>query len=476
MTKGEKIKNSSEIKEKLSTEQENTSAQILVEENEIASKTEVEKAKIQNAEAQEVQKNQAETSSEVVTNDSAVKTESLEENIKEQTEFDISRGLEVSEEYTEQKYQKVMEYSSPKKKRKSTIINLCLLLINLVFLVTIVRSLMRNVGEKNILDVFASQGAKLWWLVGGMCIYALFMLIQTLMYYVLIKDITGKKRMKLAYDVAVVGKYYDNATPFAAGGQPMQIVRLVKNGVSVGTSTSIPIIKLILNSSVSVVLTILFFVFGVPKIPMSTPLNDMLLTILIILAVIGLIITIIVVVFTFLMGTGGFVTRSFISGILRIGYKLKLVKNYRETFQKVLNQVAEYKVSFKYIWKKKKMLLKMLLLSVFECLTYAIMPYFVVQAFAETITIEPFLFLIICISQYYVCAMASSFIPLPGGTGLMEISFIFLFGIIVGDNIVWALLAWRILSYYLILAHGFVHEFVHIIKGFVKNRKLRELK
>ena len=169
------------------------------------------------------------------------------EEIKEQTEFDKSRGLEVSEEYTEQKYQKVMEYQSPKKKRKSTIINLCLLLINLIFLVTIVKSLMKNVGEKNFLDVLQEQGSKCWWLLGGLLIYVLFMLVQTLMYYVLIKDITGKKRMKLAYDVAVVGKYYDNATPFAAGGQPMQIVRLVQNGVSVGTSTSIPIIKLIIK-------------------------------------------------------------------------------------------------------------------------------------------------------------------------------------------------------------------------------------
>lgn len=427
-----------------------------------------------------VAENSVEVEKEMPENVETIKTENIpllnKEEIKEQTEFDKSRGLEVSEEYTEQKYQKVMEYQSPKKKRKSTIINLCLLLINLIFLVTIVKSLMRNVGEKNFLDVLQEQGTKCWWLVGGILIYALFMLVQTLMYYVLIKDITGKKRMKLAYDVAVVGKYYDNATPFAAGGQPMQIVRLVQNGVSVGTSTSIPIIKLIINSSVSVILTILFFIFGVPKIPMSTPLNDMLLMILIILAVIGLVITIIVVVFTFLMGTGGLVTRSFISGILRIGYKLKLVKNYRETFQKVLNQVAEYKVSFRYIWKSKKTLLKMIVLSLFECLTYAIMPYFVVQAFIGPTTIEPMMMIVICISQYYICAMASSFIPLPGGSGMMEISFIFLFGVIVGENIVLALLAWRILSYYLILAHGFVHELTHIIKNFIKNRKLRELK
>ena len=72
--------------------------------------------------------------------------------------------------------------------------------------------------------------------------------------------------------------------------------------------------------------------------------------------------------------------------------------------------------------------------------------------------------------------MASCFLPLPGGTGLMEISFIFLFGMMVGDSIVWALLAWRILSYYMILVHGFSHELIHIVKNMVKNKKRRELK
>ena len=116
----------------------------------------------------------------------------------------------------------------------------------------------------------------------------------------------------------------------------------------------------------------------------------------------------------------------------------------------------------------------MILLCIVECLTYAVMPYFVVMAFVETVEMSMILFLVVCIVKYYICAMASSFIPLPGGTGLMEISFIFLFGIVVGDSIVWALLAWRFLSYYLILIHGFTHELIGIIKNMIKNKQKRE--
>lgn len=400
----------------------------------------------------------------------------MEELGLENEELDSNEELEVNKEYSEEKVKQVIELQNPKKKKKSTIINLCLLLVNLVFMIFIIKGLIANVGEVNLLDVVKAQGKKMWWLAGGLGIYVVYIIVQVLMYYVLIKDITGKKRLKLAYDVAIIGKYYDNVTPFAVGGQPMQIVRLARNGISAGTSTSIPIIKMMLNSFVNVVLASLFFIFGVPKIPATSAFNNLLLTLLIVLGVIGLIITIIIVLFTFLVGAGGLVTRSFISGLVRLGYKLGIVKNYRLTLKKVLDQVAEYKVSFKYMWKNKKMLVKMLVLCVFECLSYAIMPYFVTKAFASSIEFNELLFFVICISQYYICSMASCFLPLPGGTGLMEISFIFLFGLIVGDNIVWALLAWRILSYYMILVHGFTHELFHITKNIIKNKKRRELK
>jgi uncharacterized membrane protein YbhN (UPF0104 family) len=70
--------------------------------------------------------------------------------------------------------------------------------------------------------------------------------------------------------------------------------------------------------------------------------------------------------------------------------------------------------------------------------------------------------------------MAGSYIPLPGATGLMEIAFIALYGEFVGDAIVWALLSWRIISYYFILIHGFIHEMTKIVKNVVHSRKLHQ--
>ncbi len=396
----------------------------------------------------------------------------------EQLSFDTNTDLELPKEVVEEKLKEAFATQSPKKKRKSTIINLILLLVNIVFMVFIVKGLLNNIGEDDIWGIIEKQGSKLWWLAAGVGVYVLYMLSQFLMYVVLIKDLTGKRRLKLAYDVAVVGKYYDNVTPFAVGGQPMQIVLLAKKGISPGVSTSIPIIKMMLNSIVNMFLVLIFFIFGLPRIPQTSAFNELLLVLLEVLGVIGLIITVVVTLFMVLISSGNLVTRSLISKIIKFGYRIKLVKNYRQTLKKTINQVAEYRSSFKYLWKNKWLLLKMVLLCIVECLTYAIMPYFVVMAFSTSIDLSTPMLMFLCVVQHYICAMASSFIPLPGGTGLMEISFIFLFGagiINLGDSVVCALLAWRFLTYYLILIHGFTHELSKITINLIKSKRKREV-
>ena len=380
--------------------------------------------------------------------------------------------LGLSKDLVETKLKEAFEYEKPKRKKKSTIVSLVLLFVNLVFMFFIVKGLVGNLGDVDFKDILTEQGPKLWWLAGGVLMYGVYMLAQTLMYKVLIRNLTGKNRWKLAYDVAVVGKYYDNVTPFAVGGQPMQIVRLAKNGISAGVSTSIPIIKMRINTLVSVFITALFFVFGLPNLPAMSGLNGFLLTLFEILGVIGFVITFLMALFMVILSSGNIVTRSFISWVIRIGYKLHLVKNYREALKKTINQVSEYKSSMKYLRKHPKLLVKMILLSVMESLSYATLIYFVVMAFSSETNIT-MAFFFFCVVKYYICAMASSFIPLPGGTGMMEISFIFLF-MELNSAIVFALLAWRFLTYYLILLHGFTHEIVKIAKNLHITRKLKE--
>ena len=177
-----------------------------------------------------------------------------------------------------------------------------------------------------------------------------------------------------------------------------------------------------------------------------------------------------------MLSTGTLFTRSLIAWIVKLGYKLKIVKNYRATLKKWLDQVSEYKASMTYLKKNKKLLFKMILYSCLESLSYACISFFVVMAFMTPDFLANSGFsvgfvLFTCIVKYYICSMAGAYIPLPGATGLMEIAFIALYGEFVGDAIVWALLAWRIISYYLILMHGFAHELSKIVRNVSRQKK-----
>ena len=384
--------------------------------------------------------------------------------------------LEISNDFAEEKLNEVMSSQKPQKKKKSSIVSLVLLLVNVAFMVFIISGLIKNVGEQNFIEYIKTQGTTLWWLIGGVVCYGLYMFSQTIMFHALIKSTTGKSQWKLAYNVGVTGKYYDNITPFAVGGQPMQIVELSKTGLSPGVSTSIPLIKLLINGLVSTLLALLFFLVGLPKIAPTNSFYSFLFIVFEILGVIGLVITLFGSIFMIILSTGTLFTRSLIAWIVKLGYKLRLVKNYRVTLKKWLGQVNEYKASGRFLVKNKKLLLKMILYSCLETLSYAGISFFVIMAFMDpaymnSANVSVWFILLSCIVKYYICSMAGSYIPLPGATGLMEIAFIALYGEFVGDAIVWALLTWRIMSYYFILVHGFVNEVAKIVKNISKSKK-----
>ena len=69
--------------------------------------------------------------------------------------------------------------------------------------------------------------------------------------------------------------------------------------------------------------------------------------------------------------------------------------------------------------------------------------------------------------------LASSFIPLPGGTGMNEITFSALFTDYLGGYTFWALLLWRFCSYYFYLLQGIGLIAYDTVYG---NRKYRWIK
>lgn len=390
---------------------------------------------------------------------------------------DIEKDAMIDEALAREKLSEAMEGEKPKKKRKSIITNLIFLAINICVLGFIISACLKETNGISIKEIVNTQGNRLWWLVVGLALFFVVFVADAMIFFFLIRKSTGKSRFLLSYKVSAIGKYFDMITPFSFGGQPSQILTLTRSNVSPGIATSIPIIKLIIYNLVYTFILILVFIFGIPFLPTSSALNELLLILFKIFAVIGIVVTAFTSVVFILAGSGKIVGRSLVRGVVKVGYAFHIVKDYRKSYNKVMRQVLEYQSSIAYLKKHKGTLAICVLFSMIEIFAYFAIPFTVVMAFSsiELASAKAVLILLcICITKFIICQMAAVVIPLPGGTGMMEFAFIAMFGVstLIGNKyIVLGLLAWRFLTYYFPIIQGFIISTTDSIVRVVRSKK-----
>ena len=186
---------------------------------------------------------------------------------------------------------------------------------------------------------------------------------------------------KIARRTVLLGKYYDNITPAAIGGQPFQIYYMRKNsGMSDGVSTSIPIFGMISNQLGFIIIAAFCFLFG------SLSINN---AVLIGTACFGLLFyafwPITVMIATFLPKA----TAELINIIVKFLYKIHIVKNRKATTEKVEYEVNEYAKTVKKILKTRGLFLKTLVLSVAFNFLVSMIPFFVLTAFGGNVDFLP---------------------------------------------------------------------------------------
>ncbi len=386
----------------------------------------------------------------------------------------------LNENIIKEKLKEVAVKSEPQKKRKSNLTSLLLLAVNIVLVYLLASSLFKSAEDASIANLISEQGARLKYLSYGLLLFAIVMICDSILLSLILKMTTGRFRPFVGYKTSAIGKYYEAITPLSAGGQPSQIVYLAKRGVSPGVATSIPLIRVMLINIATIILATIMFVFVVPKIEATNSFMAILYGLLKILAYVGLVVNLFFLIDIVIVGSSKTVGRSLARNLIRIGTKLRIIKNYRESYKKLMNQVTEYQNSMAYLKKHFIIAIGLVLLVLVEILALASVP-FVVSIGLTNINFwssNQFLeFYFECLAKYYICYMASSYIPLPGGTGMMEISFVILFSSVIGSNfVVWGFLLWRVLSYYILIIQGFgITIGDMLVSTFKRNKKTASL-
>ena len=286
-----------------------------------------------------------------------------------------------------------------------------------------------------------------WWLLAPAIVCFIIAVILDIFKYVLMirrmREKNEPKKMddwKLAGRTVLLGRYYDNITPAAIGGQPFQILHMRKNsGLSKGDSTSIPIFGMISLQIAFIVIALVCFLFG--GVAGDYPA-------LIVTAWIGLLFYAFWPITVALASFFPKITAKIINVVVKFLAKIKIVKNREEAVEKVEHEVGEYAKSVKIILKTKGLFLQTILISLIYNVLIASIPFFVLTAFGGNVGFWS------CFGTTIAVMSAVYFVPTPGNSGAAEGTFFIVFSALSSGYVFWAMLVWRFFSYYSYIIMG----------------------
>lgn len=287
-----------------------------------------------------------------------------------------------------------------------------------------------------------------WWLLlpAAIC-FLTAMTCEIGKYVLMMREMTKDKRefnvkraRKVARRTVLLGRYYDNITPAAIGGQPFQIYYMRKNSnMSHGASTSVPIFGMISGQIGFIMIAVLCFLFG------SITINN---AVLIGTACFGLLFyafwPVVVMIATFLPKA----TTELISIIVKFLAKIHIVKDEAKTIKKTEYEVNEYAKCVRKILQTKGLFVKTVLLSVIFHILVSMIPFFVLTAFGGRVDFLP------CFVTTVAVTSAVYFVPTPGNAGAAEGTFYIVFSALSSGYVFWAMLVWRFFSYYVYILMG----------------------
>ena len=346
-----------------------------------------------------------------------------------------------------------------KKKKKSRIITLLLvILVNLgIVAYIIIRELGTSGGDREKIDIktinplFAGLGIALF----GLALFAEFM-----KYRRMLLSIGGRLDRRGAFQVAAYGKYADNITPLGAGGQPFQIHFLHKRGYSGASATSVTMSAFLSQQIAFIIIAVAVLIIA----PYTTTIPDSVLAIRI-MAYIGLgfysFFPLIIILFAIFPKA----ITAMIVGVLKLGHKVHIIKDYESTHEKALQGIQDYVRLLKQVIKKPSLFIPTMFWSFVYQFAILSIPFFAIKAFGGA---ENWWTIFVVTINIY---LAITIIPTPGNSGAAETSFYLVFSALQGGALFWAMIYWRALVYYSWIIIGLIVVLRTAVRNTYMHRK-----
>ena len=322
---------------------------------------------------------------------------------------------------------------------KRIILTILFVLINIgVIAVTAIVEFSKNSADAQHIPFL---GLDFRYLLAAVACVVVFYGAETSKHLLMMRYLLGKPNFKTAFQVTVIGKYYDNVTPLGAGGQPFQIYYLSKQGLPKGAAASMPILAFITSNFGFVILAFLVFIVN-PGASGSTVVT--------VSAWVGLLFYSAVPVTIIIFTIAPKIAQAILGFFILILSKIRLIRDREKAKEATFKALGEYRDVIRSIANRKGLpvLGLLLLLSLAYHIALCLMPHYVLRAFGGAAT----WFQSFCITVNIYAAI--TFIPTPGNAGAAEGTFYALFSVLTGAYLFWAMLVWRFFCYYLFIIMG----------------------
>lgn len=356
------------------------------------------------------------------------------------------------------------------KKRKYAWVGSVLLLALIAFGIYIMVQLAMTVGEGEIQSLGSIIKNANWTFVAiavGMLLAAI--VADSLKYAVITDTVIGKANLLTSTKVAMLGRYYDNITPFSSGGQPMQIYYLHKKGYSAGQSSAIVLIKYFVNMFCWMLICILLMATHSGALNQYVT-NEATRKLFLVAGWIGVAVNSAAPVMIILFVIFPRLTTKLVSACIWLLNKMRIVKDKEKTMNKARRAVDEFRLAFKIMSQNPWKFFLLICLCILEPLISMSLPYVVMVALGGTTDISwVTLFAVMTLNVY--ATMSVAIIPTPGNSGFAENAVLLAFANIASTVAFWVVFVWRFFTYYIYILIGMALTLFDVIRKAVRRRK-----
>lgn len=281
------------------------------------------------------------------------------------------------------------------------------------------------------------------WCLVAILVLVIYRLCASLGHFLIIKANHENISYLRCFQINFMILFFHGVTPFAGGGQPMEIYFLTKEGIPVTKSTNITLQNFIVYQ-IALILTGLFALIY-NRVYQVFPNNSLIKY----LVVLGFLINTAVLIVTFILSFGKKINQFITTKGIHLLALLKIVKDEEKVQKKCQGYLKNFHDNAIELRKNKKIVIFTVIVNIIGLMMMYSMPYSILKGMGVEVSI----FKVIVAIAYVM--VIGSFVPIPGGTGGIEYSFIFFFQYLIKGSIVHAaMLVWRLISYYLGMIFG----------------------